>query len=130
MAEQPISHRSEEKPMSGLLAQAPERAILVGVEMPGMNWPVAESLDELARLATTAGIMCVDRVTQRLERPHPGTLLGSGKVQEIADLAHFHDCDAVIFDVELSPGQHRNLESELETQVIDRTALILITSAP
>src|SRR5437763_4277088 len=126
MAEQSISHRSEEKPMRGLLSQAPERAVLVGVEMPGINWPVTESLDELARLATTAGITCVDRVTQRLERPHPGTLLGSGKVQEIADLVHFHDCDAVIFDLELSPGQHRNLERQLETQVIDRTALILI----
>ncbi len=126
MAEQSISHRSEEKPMRGLLSQAPERAILIGVEMPGINWPVSESLDELARLASTAGITCVDRVTQRLDRPHPGTLLGSGKVQEIADLVHFHDCDAVIFDLELSPGQHRNLEKALETQVIDRTALILI----
>jgi len=109
MAEQSNFHKSEEKPMRGLLSQAPERAILVGVEMPGINWPVTESLDELARLATTAGITCVDRVTQRLERPHPGTLLGSGKVQEIADLVHFHSCDAVIFDLELSPGQHRNL---------------------
>jgi GTPase len=126
MAEQSIAHKNAEKPMRGLLSQAPERAILVGVEMPGIEWPVTESLDELARLATTAGITCVDRVTQRLERPHPGTLLGSGKVQEIADLLHLHDCDAVIFDLELSPGQHRNLEKALETQVIDRTALILI----
>src|SRR5207237_4947640 len=42
---------------------------------------------------------------------------------------HFHDCDAVIFDLELSPGQHRTLERELETQVLDRTALILIIFA-
>ena len=126
MAEQSNSYQSEEKPMHGLLSQAPQRAILVGVEMPGIDWPVTESLDELTQLATTAGIKCIDRVTQRLERPHPGTLLGSGKIQEIADLVHFHNCDAVIFDLELSPGQHRNLESALETQVVDRTALILI----
>jgi len=126
MAERNIPSSDEEKPLSGLLSQAPELAILVGVDMPGNNWPVEESLDELAQLATTAGVTCVDRVIQRLARPHPGTLLGSGKIQEIADLVRYHNCDAVIFDLELSPGQHRTLESALETQVLDRTALILI----
>ncbi len=126
MVERNIPSSDEEKPLSGLLSQAPERAILVGVDMPGNGWPVEESLDELAQLATTAGVTCVDRVIQRLARPHPGTLLGSGKIQEIADLVRYHNCDAVIFDLELSPGQHRTLESALETQVLDRTALILI----
>src|SRR5712692_8166122 len=110
----------------GLLARAPERAILVGVDMPGAGWPVAESLDELGQLAATAGVTCVDRVTQHLARPHPGTLLGSGKIEEIADLVRYHNCDAVIFDLELTPGQHRTLEGALEAQVLDRTALILI----
>lgn len=120
-------HHTEEKPMAGLLAQAPQRAILVGVEIAGTSeWPVTESLDELTRLASSAGITCVDHVVQRLLRPHPGTLLGSGKVQEIAELARFTDCDAVIFDLELTPGQHRTLEKELAVQVLDRTALILI----
>src|SRR6266852_71617 len=126
MSEYYSPNGSENRPLSGLLSQAPERAILVGVDMPGGGWPVEESLDELAQLAISAGVICVDRVIQRLTRAHPGTLLGSGKVQEIADLARFHDCDAVIFDLELSPGQHRTLEKELETQVLDRTALILI----
>ncbi len=117
----------EDKPLEGLLSNAPGRAILVGVDMPGnSDWPVEESLDELTQLATTAGVTCVDRVLQRLVRPNPGTLLGSGKVQEIAELVRFHNCDAVIFDLELSPGQLRTLERELETQVLDRTALILI----
>jgi GTPase len=127
MAERNIPSSSENKPLTGLLSRAPERAILVGVGMPGNGWPVEESLDELAQLATTAGVTCADRVIQRLARPHPGTLLGSGKIQEIADLVRYHDCDAVIFDLELSPGQHRTLESALETQVLDRTALILMT---
>src|SRR6266480_1283963 len=126
MAEQSLPLAGTENSSSTLLSRAPRRAILVGVDMPGTDWPVEESLDELAQLATTAGVTCVDRVIQRLARPHPGTLLGSGKVQEIADLVHFHGCDAVIFDLELTPGQHRTLESELETQVLDRTALILI----
>ena len=133
MTEQHIQRANEEQreqPMSGLLARAPERAILVGVTMAFVSqdndWPVEESLDELAQLATTAGIECADRVIQHLQKPHPGTLLGSGKVQEVAELARFHNCDAVIFDMELTPGQHRNLERELEMQVLDRTALILI----
>ncbi len=125
LAEQNIPPLHEEHQMSGLLSEAPARAILVGVDMPGIDWPVEESLDELAQLASTAGVTCVDRVTQRLARPHPGTLLGSGKVQEIAELARFHNCDAVLFDLELTPGQHRTLERELDIQVLDRTALIL-----
>src|SRR5438034_2204465 len=126
MAERTIPGIGGDKPLRGLLSQAPERAVLVGVDMPGNSWPVEQSPDELAQLATTAGVTCVDRVIQRLARPHPGTLLGSGKIQEIADLVHFHGCDAVIFDLELSPGQHRTLEGEFETRVLDRTALILI----
>src|SRR5437899_9449449 len=126
MSEQSIHKSSTDNQSSTLLSRAPQRTILVGVDMPGTDWPVEESLDELAQLAATAGVDCVDRVTQKLARPHPGTLLGSGKVQEIAELVRFHDCDGVIFDLELTPGQHRTLERELETQVLDRTALILI----
>src|SRR5216683_3048599 len=126
MQEHSISIALSENLSSTLFARAPRRAILVGVDIPSNDWPVEESLDELAQLATTAGVICMDRVIQRLARPHPGTLLGSGKIEEIADLVHYHDCDGVIFDLELTPGQHRNLERELETQVLDRTALILI----
>ena len=126
MAEQHTSFAGTEQQAGGLLAVAPQRAILVGVEMPGTDWPVEESLDELEQLARTAGVTTADRLTQRLARPHPGTLLGSGKVEEIAELVRYHDCDGVIFDLELSPGQHRNLERALDVQVLDRTALILI----
>lgn len=119
-------NKFEERPMSGLLAQAPERAILVGIETPETDWPINDSLDELEQLATTAGVTCADRIIQRLTHPHPATVLGTGKVEELASLVQFHNCDAVIFDMELKPNQHRNLERELETQVLDRTALILI----
>ena len=120
------STNSDERPLEGLLSRAPERAILVSVEMPEVDWNVEDSLDELARLASTAGVTCVDRVVQRLQQPHGATLIGSGKVKELSELAHANDCDAVIFDLELKPNQQRNLERELEIQVLDRTALILI----
>lgn len=128
MAEEKLLQMGHEEPMRGLLAEAPLRAILVGIEIPQTDteWPLEESLDELAQLAETAGVTCVERVVQRLNQPHPGTLLGSGKVEEVASLARYHNADAVIFDVELTPRQHRNLERALETQVLDRTALILI----
>ncbi len=126
MAEQSLPFVGTENSSNTLLSRAPKRAILVGVDMPSTAWPVEESLDELAQLASTAGIISVDRVIQRLPRAHAGTLLGSGKIEEIAELVRFYDCDGVLFDLELTPGQHRTLERALETQVLDRTALILI----
>jgi GTPase len=126
MSEYNVPIVGDERPLDGLLSNAPERAILVGVDMPSTDWPVGESLEELAQLAATAGTTSVGCVIQRLARPHPGTLLGSGKIEEIAGLARYHNCDAIIFDLELTPGQHRNLERALEMQVLDRTALILI----
>lgn len=117
---------TEHRPMQGLLAEAPARAILVSIETPETVWPIDESLDELEQLAATARVTCIDRVIQRLETPNPATVLGTGKVKELAQLVQFHNCDAVIFDLELKPNQHRNLERELGVQVLDRTALILI----
>jgi GTP-binding protein HflX len=117
---------TEQNPMRGLLAEAPLRAILVSVDTPETDWPIQNSLDELEQLAETAGVLSVDRVVQKLDHPHPATLLGTGKVEELEALVKFHDCDAVIFDLELKPGQHRNLEKGLGVQVLDRTALILI----
>ncbi len=118
--------QNEEKPMRGLLAEAPLRAILVSIDTPETDWPIDESLDELEQLASTAGVHCVDRLVQRLDHPNSSTLLGQGKVKELHELIQHYDCDAVIFDLELKPSQHRNLERELEVQVLDRTALILI----
>jgi GTP-binding protein HflX len=121
-----VQDTTEQQPMRGLLAEAPLRAIIVSIDTPETDWPIQESLDELEQLAATAGVVTVDRLVQRLDHPHPATLLGSGKVEELEALIKFHNCDAVIFDLELKPGQHRNLEKALDVQVLDRTALILI----
>ncbi len=90
---------TDQKPMRGLLAEAPLRAILVSVETPETDWPIQNSLDELEQLAETAGVLSVDRIVQKLDHPHPATLLGTGKVEELESLVKYHDCDAVIFDL-------------------------------
>lgn len=126
MSEHSIHATSKENVSETLLSHAPGRAILVGIDLPNNEWPIEEALDELERLALTAGVTCCERIIQRLAYPHPGTLLGSGKLQEIAELVRYYDCDGVIIDLELTPRQHRNLEKILEAQVLDRTALILI----
>ena len=105
----------------------PERALLVGVEWRTNAWPVERSLDELERLAGTAGAEVVGRLTQRLERPVPKSFIGSGKVQELKDLVLRLDVDVVIFDDDLTPAQQSHLEKTIgePTKIIDRTALIL-----
>ncbi len=85
------------------------------------------SLDELERLADTAGAVVVGRLTQRLERPVPKSFIGSGKVQELKDMVQRLSADVVIFDDDLTPAQQSHLEKTLgePTKIIDRTALIL-----
>ena len=103
-----------------------ERAFLVGVELKSHSaWDVADSLDELAELATTAGVAVVGQGIQRLEAPHSGTFIGAGKAEEFAKAAKEANADTVLFDEELSGAQARNLEEIFSAKVIDRTALIL-----
>lgn len=89
------------------------------------RWQVADSLEELVRLAETAGIEVVGAVSQKLPRPHPGAYVGKGKLAEIGELRETLSYDMVIVDEELSPGQQRTLEEALQVKVLDRTGLIL-----
>ncbi len=102
-----------------------DRAYLVAADMHGSLLPAAESLEELAELARTAGAEVVGRTSQKLDHPHVATYVGKGKVEEIAEQRRELGANVVIFDDELSPSQQRNLEKALGTKVIDRTALIL-----
>jgi GTP-binding protein HflX len=106
-----------------LQGQAPEQALLVGLARASQDG--SASLEELARLAETAGARVVGVVAQHRTRPDPATCVGRGKVEEIRALAAAHGADLVIFDEELSPAQQRNLERALDTKVLDRTALVL-----
>ena len=105
----------------------PERALLVGVEWRSGGWPTDRSLDELERLADTAGAAVVGRLTQRLDRPVPKSFIGSGKLEELKSLVGNLSVDVVIFDDDLTPSQQSYLERAVgePTKIIDRTALIL-----
>jgi GTP-binding protein HflX len=87
--------------------------------------PVDESLDELAELAASAGARVVERLVQSRPAPDAATLVGRGKVEELAGAALAGGVDVVIFDHDLSPTQQRNLEKSIGCKVIDRTQLIL-----
>lgn len=106
-----------------------ERAFLVGVEFhndPGVL-ALEDSLEELSLLADTAGLDVVGETTQKLDRPNPETMIGSGKVDEILTLVEETLTQVVIFDNELSPRHLRELEKRFgaNVRVLDRTALIL-----
>ena len=82
-------------------------------------------LSELYELLETAGVAVVGEVTQRRETVHPNTYLGSGKLEEVAQLAKAADANVIVCDDELTPRQERNLEEALSIPVVDRTAVIL-----
>jgi len=102
-----------------------ERALLVGTVDPGTDLRATDPLDELTRLAETAGAVVVDRLVQKRERPDPRTFIGSGKAGELSRQVSEHAIDCVIFDNELSPAQAQNLEKDVGCKVLDRTELIL-----
>lgn len=89
--------------------------------------PVEDSLEELARLADTAGIEVVGQAIQRFDKPNSATYIGPGKVEEVKLLVEELQADVVIFDDELSPRHQRELERIFgdDVKVLDRTALIL-----
>lgn len=84
-----------------------------------------ESLDELEELAASAGAIVTGRLLQTRPAPEAATLIGQGKVREVAAEAASTGADLVIFDHELSPTQQRNLEKAIDVRVISRTQLIL-----
>jgi GTPase len=102
-----------------------ERVILVGVAVGGSLEGAERSLDELRRLAETAGAEVLDAALQRRPRPDAGTFVGKGKALELAGMVKALGADTVIMDEELSPGQLRRLEELFDAKVIDRTAVIL-----
>jgi GTPase len=92
-------------------------------ESPGLD--AEESLAEFRELVLSAGGQIAAELIQRRPRPDPATLIGSGKVEEIAAVAASTNADLILFDHDLSPTQLRNLEAALPCRVLDRTQLIL-----
>lgn len=84
-----------------------------------------EHLEELGRLVDTAGAEVVGTLTQIIDRPHPGTYLGKGKLEELTLRVEEIGATLIVFDDELSPAQARNIEVATNTRVMDRAELIL-----
>jgi GTP-binding protein HflX len=103
-----------------------EKAILVTVVKKGADRVLTgEHLDELELLCETAGAVVVEKYYQELEKPKIATMVGKGKVEELALSVKENEISMVVFDDDLSPVQVRNLEKALEVKVMDRSGIIL-----
>jgi len=103
-----------------------DRVLLVGVQTESMTAQQFEtSLAELARLVDTAGGEVLQTLQQRRSRPHPQTVIGAGKVEELALAVQTLGITTIVFDRDLSPAQTRNLEARCGARVVDRTEVIL-----
>ncbi|MBI5831780.1 MAG: GTPase HflX [Armatimonadetes bacterium] len=102
-----------------------ERAILVGLDRPGLHGGLLERLEELSLLAETANCDTVASVTQARAKPDPKTYIGKGKVEELVAAVEEYEADVIIVDSELPPSQSRNLAEAVQRKVVDRTQLIL-----
>ena len=103
-----------------------EKALLVGLVTQELTTHEAtEHLNELARLADTAGAIEVGRHLQHRDHPEPSSYIGKGKLQEITEDSAAKKCDLIIFDDELTGTQLRTIEKMTKRKVLDRTGLIL-----
>lgn len=101
-------------------------SIAAGTKAPPIpEFNAEESLAELRSLAQSAGAKVAGEFLQRRDKPDPATLIGKGKLEEIAGAAASVSADLILFDHDLTPSQQRNIEREVQSRVIDRTQLIL-----
>ena len=128
--------QDQSKGYQNLTKDGVETCVIVGVDIKRHSrnedqlMTLTQSLDELERLAETAGMQVVGRISQSLQTPSSGTYIGPGKVREVRSQMEAVDCKTCIFDVELTPAQQRTLEDAFGGEargikVLDRTALIL-----
>lgn len=125
-----LDYRPRKRSSAQLLtngAQAAREAASVGKSRPRSEprFSAEESLSELRDLALSAGAEIVGETLQHRDRPDPATLIGRGKLDEIAEAAASVSTDLLLFDHDLSPSQQRNIEAAVPARVIDRTQLIL-----
>ena len=105
------------------LKELEERVILVGISTGKDD--TERSLAELSELCKTAGAVTAGTLIQSREAAHPGTYLGTGKIQELRVMAEELEATGIVCDDELSPAQLRNLENLLDLKIMDRTLVIL-----
>lgn len=129
------SHRSQKKTEVNKLLAEPKReklkvknqkAVLAAVVLEDSEQSNDEDpLEELRGLVETGGVQVVGQLIQKRRMPHPATLMGKGKVEELKMLAESLGAELVVFDNNLSPSQGRNLERELDMVIVDRSEVIL-----
>jgi GTPase len=125
-----LEYRTRKRfPSPGLTsgAQAARDTVTAAKSRPASDpqFSAEESLAELRDLATSAGAEIVGEILQRRDRPDPATLIGRGKLEEIAGAAASVSADLLLFDHDLTASQQRNIENVVHARVIDRTQLIL-----
>jgi len=128
------------RPRAGSVAKTAKGSLTAGAQaardsassVPGASkaprvpeFSAEESLDELRSLATSAGAQIAGEFLQHRDKPDPATLIGKGKLEEIAGAAASVSADLILFDHDLTASQQRNIEKVVNTRVIDRTQLIL-----
>lgn len=101
------------------------RAVVVYPDLGGSSRDAEARLEETAGLALAIGVEVVERAALRIRAPKPGTLIGSGQVDALAEMVRDRELGLAVFDAALTPVQQRNLETALGCKVIDRTGLIL-----
>ena len=101
------------------------RAVVVYPDLGGSSRDAEARLEETAGLAVAIGVEVVERVALRIRAAKPGTLIGSGQVEALAETVRDRELGLAVFDAALTPVQQRNLETSLGCKVIDRTGLIL-----
>jgi GTPase len=125
-----LDYRTRKRPASPKLtsgAQAARDTVTAAKSRPASDpqFSAEESLGELRDLATSAGAEIAGEILQRRDRPDPATLIGRGKLEEIAGAAASVSADLLLFDHDLTASQQRNIENVVHARVIDRTQLIL-----
>ncbi len=105
------------------LQEHPQRCLLVGIDCD--EYDCEHSLNELAMLCESAGGEVISVTSQKRDTPDRATCVGTGKLEEIVEFCESNDIELVVFDVELSPVQMRNIGEVISCAIIDRTMLIL-----
>ncbi len=123
--EREISESGDGMPFQNIVSDQ-DKVLLVGLKTDDISQQRFEDgLQELTRLVETAGGTVADTVQQKRSSPHPQTVVGQGKIEEIALQAQKLGANLIVFDRDISPSQARNLENEIGIRVVDRTEVIL-----
>lgn len=119
-----MSSSSKNRPT--ILLEEKQKVLMVGMQLPGeTSNEIENSLSELNRLIDTLGAQVVHSVIQKKDKPNPAIYVGTGKAEEIRQLAKEHECSIIAFDNELTGTQQKNLEKIIQCRIVDRTGIIL-----